>query len=145
MTLIDIHKSTELSNCLSNCYFLYENNLRLFQDSGPIGLSLLVLLSECYFQKIGCRAIIETLNHKIAPKTFRRFVDDSHVHFQKSSHADHFWEIHNKQDTAIKYTAEFEDRKHSLNFLDISITINTTNKKIRIQSTSKGRNHKHKH
>ena len=59
MTLIDIHKSTELSNCLSNCYFLYENNLHLFQDSEPIGLSLLLLLSECYFQKIECKAIIE--------------------------------------------------------------------------------------
>ena len=34
LTLTDIHKLTEL--CLSKCYFLYENNLRLFQNSGPI-------------------------------------------------------------------------------------------------------------
>ena len=50
LTLMDIHKLTELS--LSKCYFLYENNLRLFQKSGPIGLSLMVVLSECYSQKI---------------------------------------------------------------------------------------------
>ena len=42
LTLTDIHKLTEL--CLSKCYFLYENNLRLFQNSGPIGLSLMVVL-----------------------------------------------------------------------------------------------------
>ena len=47
LTLRDIHKLTEL--CLSKCYFLYENNLRLFQNSGPIGL--MVVLSECYLQK----------------------------------------------------------------------------------------------
>ena len=46
LTLTDIHKLTEL--CLSKCYFLYENNLHLFQNSGPIELSLIVVLSECY-------------------------------------------------------------------------------------------------
>ena len=29
----------------------------------------------------------------------------------------------------MKYTAEFEDRKHSLNFIGINITNNTSNKK----------------
>ena len=29
----------------------------------------------------------------------------------------------------MKYTVEFEDHEHSLNFLDINITGNTTNKK----------------
>ena len=104
-TLTDIHKLTEL--CLSKCYFLYDNNLRLFQNSGPIGLSLMVLLSECYLQKIEYKAIMETLNYKVAPKTFRRFVDDSHARFQEMSHANKFLEILKKQDPAIKYTVEF--------------------------------------
>ena len=52
-------------------------------------------------------------------------------------------EIPNKQDPAIKYAAKFKDYKHSLNFLDVNITNNTTNKKIRIQSISKRRNHKY--
>ena len=127
LTLTNIHKLTEL--CLGKCYFLHENNLRLFQNSGPIGLSLTVVLSECYLQKIECKAIMEALNYKIALKTFRRFVDDSHARFQERSHANKFLEILNKQDPAIKYTVEFEDHKHSLNFLDINITNNTTNKK----------------
>ena len=94
LTLTGIHKLTEL--CLSNCYFLYENNLRLPQNNGPIGLSLMVVLSECYLQKIEFNAITEALNYKIALKTFRRFVDDSHARFQKRSHANKFLEILNK-------------------------------------------------
>ena len=62
---------------------------------------------------------MEALNYKIAPKTFRRFVDDSHVRFQERSHVNKFLEILNKQDPAIKCTVEFGDLKHSLNFLDI--------------------------
>ena len=72
---------------------------------------------------------MEALNYKIAPKTFRCFVDDSHTRFQERSHTDNFLKIWNKQDPAIKYTVEFEDHKHSLNFLDINITNNTTNRK----------------
>ena len=127
LTLTDIHKLTEF--CLSKCYFLYENNLCLFQKSGPIGLSLMVVLSECFLQKIECKAIMEGLNCKIAPKTFGRFADDSHARFQERFATDRFLEILNKQDPAIKYTVEFEDHEHSLDFLDISITNNTTNKK----------------
>ena len=122
LTLTDIHKLAEL--CLSKCYFLYENILRLFQNSGPIGLSLMVVLSECYLQKIEFKAIAEALNYKIAPKTFRRFVDDSHARFQNRSRANKFLEILNKQDPAIKYTAEFEDHKCSPNFLNFKITKN---------------------
>ena len=127
LTLTDINKLTEL--CLSKCYFFYENNLRLFQNSRPIGLSRRVVLLESYLHKIEFKAITEALNYKIAPKTFRRFVNDSHARFQDRSHAKKFLEILNKQDPAIKYTAEFEDHENSLNFLDINITNNTTNRK----------------
>ena len=89
----------------------------------------MVVLSECYLQKIEFKTITEALNYKIDPKTFRRFVDDSHARFQNRSHANKFLEILNKQDPAIKYTVEFEDQKHPLNFLDINITNNTTNRK----------------
>ena len=76
---------------------------------------------------------MEALNYKIAPKTFRRFVDDSHVCFQERSHVNKFLEILNKQDPAIKCTVEFGDLKHSLNFLDIKITSSTTYKKCRFK------------
>ena len=126
LTLTDIHELMEL--CLSKCYYLYENNLCLFQNSGTIGLSLMVVLSECYLQKIEIRAIMGALNYKISPKMFRRFVVDSHAHFKNRSHANKFLEILNKQDPAVKYIVEFEDHKHLLNFLDINIK-NTTNRK----------------
>ena len=70
----DIQKLTEL--CLSKCYLLYENYLRLFENNGPAGFTLMVGLSECYFQNIECKAIIEDSNYKITPKTFTCFVDD---------------------------------------------------------------------
>ena len=73
------------------------------------------------------------MKYKIAPKTFRRFVDNSHARFQIRSHTNKFLEILNKQDLAIKYTVEFEDHKHSLNFLDINITNNTTNIKYELK------------
>ena len=82
-------------------------------------------------QKTEVKAITEALNYKIAPKTFRRFVDNSHARFQNMSHANKFLQILNKQDPVIKYTAEFEDHKHSLNFPDINITNNTTNRKYK--------------
>ena len=90
----------------------------MFQSSKPIGFSHMIVLSECYLQKIECKAIIEAVNYKIASKTFRRVVDDSHARLQERSHGDKFLEILNKQDPAIKYTVEFEDHEHSLNFLD---------------------------
>ena len=46
-------------------------------------------------------------------------------------------QILNKQDPAIKYTVEFEDHKHSLNFLDINSTSNTTNKKYEFEVNQK--------
>ena len=76
---------------------LYENNLRLFQNSGLIGLLLMVVLSECYLQKIEFKAITESLNYKIAPKTFKRFLDDSRARFQNRSQANKFLEILNKK------------------------------------------------
>ena len=90
----------------------------------------MVVLSESYLQKEECKAIMEALNYKISPNTFRRFVDDSHASFQARLYADKFSEILNKQDPAIKLLFEFEDQI-SLNFLRIDITNNTTNKKKR--------------
>ena len=75
-----------------------------------------------------CKAIMEALNCKITPKTFTGFAYDTHACFQQSSCTGKFLEILNKQDSAIKFKGKFEDYKKSLNFLDINITNNTTNK-----------------
>ena len=52
---------------------------------------------------------MKALSYRIAPKAFRRFVDNSHARFQERSHANKFLEILRKQDLVIKYTIEFED------------------------------------
>ena len=126
LTLTDIHNLTEL--CLSKSYFLYENKIRLLENAGPIGLSLMVVLSESYLQHLEHKAIAEALAIQIQPKTFKRHVDDSHARFTSKHHANTFQEILNKQDPAIQYTIEYENGNKSLNFLDINIT-NTINNK----------------
>ena len=50
LTLTDIHKLTEL--CLSKSYFLYENKMRLLENAGLVGLSLMVVLSESNLQRL---------------------------------------------------------------------------------------------
>ena len=87
LTLTDIHKLTEL--CLSK-YLLYENKIRLLENAGPIGLSLMVVLSESYLQHLEHKAIAEALAIQIQPKTFKRYVDDSHARFTSKRHANTF-------------------------------------------------------
>ena len=126
LTLTDIHKLTEL--CLSKSYFPYENKIRLLENAGPIGLSLMVILSESYLQHLENKAIAEALAIQIHSKTFKRYVDDSHARFTSKCHAKTFQQILNKQDPTIQYTIEYENANKSLNFLDINIT-NTINNK----------------
>ena len=134
LTLTDIHKLTEL--CLSKSYFLYESKIRLLENAGPIGLSLMVVLSESYLQHLEHKAIAEALTIQIQPKTFKRYVDDSHARFTSKYHAKTFQEILNKQDPAIQYTIEYENGNNSLNFLDINIT-NTINNKYQFKVNRK--------
>ena len=126
LTLTDTHKLTEL--CLRKSYFLYENKMRLLENAGPIDLSLTVVLSESYLQHLEHKALVEALTMQIQPKTFKRYVDDSHARFTSKHHANSFQKILNKQDPAIQYIIEYENENKSLNFLDINIT-NTINNK----------------
>ena len=70
----------------------------------------------------------EALTIQIKPKTFKRYVDDSHAGFTSKHNANISQVIVNKQDPAIQYTTEYENEQKSLNFLDINIT-STINKK----------------
>ena len=88
LTLTDIHKLTEL--CLSKSYFLYENKIRILENTGPIGLSLMVVLSESYLHHMEHKAMAEALTIQIQPKTFKRYVDDSHARFTTKHHANVF-------------------------------------------------------
>ena len=87
----------------------------------------MVVLSESYLQHLEHKAMVEALTMQIQPKTFKRYVDDSHARFTSKHHANIFQEILNKQDPAIQYTIEYENEKKSLNCLDINITNTITN------------------
>ena len=80
LTLTDIPKLIEL--CLSSNYFIFGNRVRVLKKSGPIGLSLMVVISEAFLQRLENKAIQEALATNIAPLTYKRYVDDSHARFQ---------------------------------------------------------------
>ena len=50
MTLVGIHQVIELY--VSECYFLYNNFIWKLYNSGSIALPIMVVLSECYLQRL---------------------------------------------------------------------------------------------
>ena len=99
LTLVDIQQLIEL--CVSECYFLWDNVIWNLLNSGPIGLSIMVVLSESYLQNLEKNAIELALRFDIAPKTFCRYVDDSHDRFRSRSNATEFLNVLNSQDPQI--------------------------------------------
>ena len=94
------------------------------ENSGPIGLSIMVVvLSECYLQRIEHISITQAHNLNLAPKTFKRFADDSHARFDNREQSLQFLDILNSQDPSTQYTIEFENEEKQLNFLDVTITL----------------------
>ena len=53
--------------------------LEFTKNSGPIGLSFMVVLSESYVQNLEQKAIAEALTLNLAPTTYRRYVDDTYA------------------------------------------------------------------
>ena len=69
-------------------------------------------------------AIELALTFDIAPKTFRRFVDDSHARFESRNNATEFFNVLNSQDLQIQYTMGYENDHKELNFLGVTIRNN---------------------
>ena len=86
---------------------------------GPIRLSFINVLSEVYVQNWEDKAIVEALTLNLAPKTCRRYVDDTHARF--TSKEQKFQNILNKYDKHIQFIIEDENEEKCLNFLDIKI------------------------
>ena len=94
--LKDIYKLAKL--CLSKCYFLWNNEITILKNSGPIGLFFMVALSESYVQNLDHNAIAEALALNLAPTRYRRYVDDTHTRFESTEQSREFQKILNKQD-----------------------------------------------
>ena len=86
LDLEDIERLLRL--CLNKCYFLWDNKIFVIEDAGPIGLSLMVTMAEAYLQFLEAKSLSEALHCR--PKTFRRYVDDSHPRFDDAEHAEEF-------------------------------------------------------
>ena len=86
----------------------------------------MVVLSECYLQRLEEKPIYLSFALNVSPKTFKRYVDDGDNRFQNKQKSPQFLAILNKQDSSIQYTIEFENNEKQLNFLDIFITNNGT-------------------
>ena len=111
-----------LKVCLYKTYFLWNNQIHSKEDSGPIGLSLMVVLAEGYLQTLEKRAIEQanSMPIPISPITHYRYVDDSHDRFYERTTADQFHGLLNIQDERIQYTMEYESREKELNYLDVT-------------------------
>ena len=114
--------------CLKRCYFLWNGKIYELENSGPIGLSFMVVLAESFLQYNEQKAInmLLYMDPPVVIKTFFRYVDDSHARFNTSDDADKFQTALNQQHPAIQYTIERENVDKELNFLDVHIKNNQT-------------------
>ena len=48
LNINDVKKLLQI--CLSHCYFLWQNNIHVLKNSGPIGLALMVVMAESFLQ-----------------------------------------------------------------------------------------------
>ena len=119
LTIKEIKMLIEL--CLSKCYYLWNDTIYELEDSGPIGLA--VVMAEAFLQVKEKQAINMALhsNPPVRLKSFVRYVDDSHARFPHLDEALLFKNILNQQHPNIQYTIECEDENKTLNFLDIKI------------------------
>ena len=78
----------------------------MLKDSGPIGVSIMVVMADGFLQVLEAKAINDALYHQppVIPLSFYRYVDDSHSWFELLRSADIFLEILNKQHHKIQYT-----------------------------------------
>ena len=109
--------------CLSRCYFLWNNEFHELEDSGPIGLSLMVVIAEGFLQsieKVAMRIALRATPPS-APITYRRYVDDSHSRFLQLENAYRFKDILNQQNPKVQYTMEIENEGKELPVIGINV------------------------
>ena len=123
LTLLELRQLLEL--CLSKCYFIWNSEIHELKDSGPIGLSLMVVMAEGWLQVLEAKAMNDALTNQppLNLLSFFRYVDDSHSRFDEIADANKFLVILNNQDPSTKYTMETESTNKELAFLEIR-TIN---------------------
>ena len=62
----------------------------------PLGLSFMIVLCKSYVQNLDHKAIAEALTLNLSPRTYRRYVDDTHTRFTSKEQSREFRNILNK-------------------------------------------------
>ena len=71
----------------------------------------MIVLSESYIQNLEHKAIAEALTLNLTPKTYRRYVDDTHARFTSKEQFCEFQNILNKREKHIQFTIGDEHEK----------------------------------
>ena len=66
----------------------------------------MIVVAEAFLQHFETKALIIAEVGRFSPKTYRRYVDNSHARFDSIQNHDKFLGLLNKQDPALKYTSE---------------------------------------
>ena len=69
----------------------------MLKNSGTIGLSFTIVLSEIYIQNLEHKAIAKALTLNLVPETYRRYADDTHARFRSREQSHEFQKILDKQ------------------------------------------------
>ena len=110
LTFTDTHKLIELY--LSTNYFIFDNRVRILENSGSIGLALMVVLSEVFLQHLEDGTMQEALATNLFPLTYKRYVDDSHTKFETVHQSHSFLDILNKEN---KYKTQWKKKTNQKN------------------------------
>nr|XP_047142849.1 uncharacterized protein LOC124817098 [Hydra vulgaris]XP_047142851.1 uncharacterized protein LOC124817100 [Hydra vulgaris] len=102
LSIPEIKQLIEL--CLvRQCSFHWNNENHVMENSGPIGLSLMVVLAESFLQhhENNANKMATTINPALDLKSFLRYVDDSHARVPNIKQAKQFEDILNQQHPTI--------------------------------------------
>ena len=73
----------------------------ILQNSGPVGLALMVVISEAFLQRLEDKAIPEAMATKLTPLTYKVYDNDWHARFETIKQSHSFLQILNKQKKAM--------------------------------------------
>ena len=107
-----------LEFCLSNIYFLFQNQYFEQTKGAAMGSPVSPIVANIYMEAFEDRAINTALH---PPRIWRRYVDDTFV-VQQKSHKEEFFQHINEVDTSIKFTMEEAGPDGSIPFLDVLVT-----------------------
>ena len=71
----------------------------------------MIVLCKSYVQNLDHKDIAEALTLNLSPRTYRRYVDDTHARFTSKEQSREFRNILNKKDKHIQFFIEEENEE----------------------------------